>query len=87
MPHDRSNILELVLYRDRRLETGQQPQSEPEVPTTPDDEVRAIVSCLEYLYGETIKLDRRMAAHLIGAAAEALRSQQSEPTDQTGGSQ
>jgi hypothetical protein len=87
MPHNGSNILELVLYRDNRLGTGQKSESEPDLPTKPEDEIRAIVSSLEYLYGETIKLDRRMAAHLIGAAAEALRQDRSQTGGDDGGSQ
>lgn len=83
MPHDQSNILELVLYRDRRLASREQaPAESDKLSDKPHEEVRAIVSCLEYLYGETIKLDQRMAAHLIGAAAEALRNRvetQSQP--------
>lgn len=123
MPPDRSNILELVLYRDRRLKTDQDPQvsggasgapacgsggrswggsasgcasasagasggeRSGDCAGDPHGELQAIVSCLEYLYGETIKLDRRMAAHLIGAAAEALRPEAAQPTDRSGGEQ
>lgn len=39
------------------------------------DEMKSIASCLEYLYGEAVRLDVRMSAHLIGAAAESLREQ------------
>jgi hypothetical protein len=85
-PHDRSNILELVLYRDSRL-AGDRPRGDGGAPAAPEAEVKAIVSSLEYLYGETIKLDRRMAAHLIGAAAEALRRAEGAPEGREGGTQ
>ena len=32
----------------------------------------AIKACLEYLHGEAIKNEYRMAAHLIGAAMESI---------------
>lgn len=90
MPHDRSNILELVLYRDRRL-AGEEPanatragESRGPANGLSDGEARAIVSCLDYLYGETIKLDERMAAHLIGAAAESLRQRLDADVPPTG---
>jgi hypothetical protein len=79
MPHDRSNILELVLYRDRRLAGGASgtdgapSAANGHAPDQEEGDARAIVNCLDYLYLETIKLDERMAAHLIGAAAESLR--------------
>jgi hypothetical protein len=57
---------------------GRQPDGNP------DSETRAIVSCLDYLYGETIKLDERMAAHLIGAAAESLRQRLESHTPPNG---
>lgn len=42
------------------------------------EEMYAVLSCLEYLYGEAVRLQARMSAHLIGAAAESLRRQIAE---------
>lgn len=36
-------------------------------------EMKAVLSCLEYLYGEAVRVQARMSAHLIGAAAESMR--------------
>lgn len=68
MPRDGSNVF---------MFPGAAPEAGPEVEggETRREEMRAIASCLSYLYGETMKLDRRMAAHLIGAAAESLREE------------
>lgn len=38
----------------------------------PADDARAIKSALEYLYMEAVHADLRLAAHLIGAASEAI---------------
>jgi hypothetical protein len=40
---------------------------------TPLEDMRHLLSCLEYLYGEAVRLQARTSAHLIGAAAESLR--------------
>lgn len=39
------------------------------------EEMRAILSCLQYLYDESLRLDVPVSAHLIGAAAESLRAE------------
>jgi hypothetical protein len=41
-------------------------------------EMAAILSCLEYLYGEAVRIQARMSAHLIGAAAESMRREIAE---------
>jgi hypothetical protein len=66
MPHDHSNILELERFR-RAI-----PESTPRRLDRSGD-VKAIATCLDYLYGELLKLDEKMTAHLVGAAAESLR--------------
>lgn len=73
MPRNESNILELVFSRDRDVNGASAPTSTPE--GSPDEEMRAIASCLEYLYGESMRLGQRLPAHLIGAAAESLRQE------------
>lgn len=86
MPHDWSNIVELASRREHLRESHErQPCNRAEsalenFDAIDEDHVRAIVSCLDYLYGETVKCDHRMAAHLIGAAAECLR-QHVQPPD------
>ncbi len=47
---------------------------------TPDrvGEMKAVLSCLEYLYGESVRVQARMSAHLIGAAAESMRREIAE---------
>ncbi len=41
-------------------------------------EMKAVLSCLEYLYGEATRMQARMSAHLIGAAAESMRREIAE---------
>jgi hypothetical protein len=41
-------------------------------------EMKAVLSCLEYLYGEAVRVQARMSAHLIGAAAESMRREIAE---------
>jgi hypothetical protein len=58
-----------------RLKNGTSPLSKfrrREDLLDPEKEVRAIKQCLEYLSGEAMKLDLRLAAHLISVAAESL---------------
>jgi hypothetical protein len=53
--------------------------------TTADEgrlaEMTAILSCLEYLYSESVRLEARLGAHLIGAAAESMRTEISRARD------
>ena len=46
--------------------------------------MKAIASCLEYLYGESMRLGQRLPAHLIGAAAESLRQEMERQDADTG---
>ena len=46
-------------------------EKDDHLPNKPEDGY-AIKSCLEYLYDEALKHDYRLAAHLIGAAAEDI---------------
>lgn len=74
MPRNESNILELVFSRDPEL-SGKDSAATAELDAAPEDEIRAIASCLEYLYGESMRLGQKLPAHLIGAAAESLRQE------------
>lgn len=66
MRHDYSNIFDLARFRQAIRETSASRQERL-------SDVQAIATCLDYLYGELVKLDERMTAHLVGAAAESLR--------------
>lgn len=82
MPRNDSNILELVFSRDRDLSSAvtqahgdARSATHNEIEEPPEEEMQAIASCLEYLYGESMRLGQRLPAHLIGAAAESLRQE------------
>lgn len=83
MPRNDSNILELVFSRDPEL-SGKDGQATAELEAAPEDEIRAIASCLEYLYGESMRLGQKLPAHLIGAAAESLRQELAHAEDPAG---
>jgi hypothetical protein len=42
------------------------------------DGMRAMLSQLEYLHGEALRLNARTSAHLIGAAVQAVRRELAE---------
>jgi len=82
MPRNDTNILELVFSRDRDLASAATQSngdaaggSASDIDEPPEQEMQAIASCLEYLYGESMRLGQRLPAHLIGAAAESLRQE------------
>lgn len=61
-----SNILDFALLR---------PDGDEDEPVDRAQELQAISSCLDYLYGELRRLDQRLAARLIGAASESIRQE------------
>lgn len=73
MPRNETKFLELVFSRDRDLPDPAEKTEQAE--EAPAEEMGAIASCLEYLYGECMRLNQRLPAHLIGAAAESLRQE------------
>lgn len=83
MPRNESNILELVFSRDRDVKPSAAPRAE-ETSAASTQEMKAIASCLEYLYGESMRLGQRLPAHLIGAAAESLRQEMERQDADTG---
>lgn len=66
MPHDsNSNVFYFKGMKDLALPAGEEKDR--------IEEMQAIAACLEYLYGEAMRMEVHMSAHLIGAAAESLR--------------
>jgi hypothetical protein len=61
-----SNILDFALLRS---------DGDEEETLDKAQELQAISSCLDYLYGELRRLDQQLAARLIGAAAESIRQE------------
>ncbi|RDD61714.1 hypothetical protein [Ferruginivarius sediminum] len=67
MGRNSSNILDFALLR--------QEADEGAGPVDKAEELQAISSCLDYLYGELRRLDQSLAARLIGAASESIRQE------------
>jgi hypothetical protein len=84
MPRDElSNVYTFMPKLDAETEAGpQETASVGEESGDPEGnrlhEMAAILSCLEYLYGEAVRIQARMSAHLIGAAAESMRREIAE---------
>ncbi|SDG44533.1 hypothetical protein SAMN05216241_11322 [Limimonas halophila] len=62
------NVVEVSFDRPRRETAAPTPAGGE----TPQDEAKAIKACLRHLQEQAAAIDERMAAQLIGAAAQAI---------------
>lgn len=74
----RSNVYLLALPRTALAE----PAEDGGASTDRVDRLKSVLACLEYLYGEAVRLQTRMGAHLIGTAAESLRGEIARTRDE-----